>query len=184
MPVIPAQDPKILPMVVHPDKRLYTKSEMVGEVTDEIRRFFDQIIEVIKYHGNAVGLAGVQVGIMKQIFVSDIDYFLKNFPDASISDPSVKGLYCFADPVVLEESEEKVTNDEGCMSLPGVRVDITRPKKVKIKFKNYNNEEKIVEVTGYLAANFLHEIDHCNGITLLSNLSPLKKSMQIKKLEK
>lgn len=184
MPVIPAKDKNILPIVVHPDQRLYTQSEKVGEVTDEIRKLFDQILECCKYHDNAVGLAGTQVGIMKHLFVSDIDYFLKNFPDASISDPSIRGYYCFADAEVIEASPEMNTQDESCMSLPGVRVPIDRPKWIKFKFKNYNNEEKVAEATGYLVANIMHEIDHCNGITLFNHMSYLKKSMQLKKLEK
>lgn len=184
MPSIPALDSHILDLVVHPDKRLYTQSEKVGEVDESVKKLFDQVLEAVKYHDNAVGLAGVQLGIMKHIFVSDIDYFLKNSEDSSISDPTITGLYCIADCEILEASDEMMTNEEACMSLPGVYAPITRSNKIKVKFRNYDNEEKIAVVTGYLAANFMHEIDHCNGKTLFNHMSPLRKSMQLKKLEK
>lgn len=184
MPEIISTDPNIPNMVVHPDPRLYQVADKVEGVDDEIRSDVEKMTAALKQH-DGIGLGGPQIGIMKQIAICCIDYFLKIDKESWISDETLDKEYCvLLNPEVIEVSDEMMTNKEGCLSLPGVYVPISRPKKVKIKFRDMEWKEHMVEVNGFLAANFQHEIDHVNGITLISKLSGLKKAMQIKKLEK
>jgi len=184
MPEIVSSNPAIPNMVVHPDKRLYQVCEKVEKIDDEIKADIKKIMAAIK-HYDGVGLGAPQIGIMKQIAVCCIDYFKRIDKESWISDDTLDGEYCvLLNPEVIEFSSEMMVNNEGCLSLPGVYIGVERPKEVKIKYMDIHGKEKLIEVRGFLAANFQHEVDHINGITLLSNLSGLKKSMQIKKLDK
>lgn len=184
MPEIISSNPNIPNLVVHPDERLYQPCEEIKKITDEVRKDAQKMIDATKYY-EGIGIGGPQIGIMKKIAICCIGYFEKIDKESWISDDSIDKDYCvLLNPKIIEESEELMTNDEGCLSLPGVRVDVTRPKKIKVKFMDLEGKNREVEVKGYLAANFQHEIDHINGVTLISKLSGLKKSIQIKKIAK
>jgi len=184
MPEIISSDPKVPNMVVHPDERLYQECEKVESIDDEIKGDVKNMMLALQ-HYDGVGLGAPQIGIMKRIAICCIDYFLKIDKESWISDDTLDKKYCvLLNPEVVEASDEIMTNKEGCLSLPGVYIDVKRPKNVKIKFMDMNGDEKLVEVKGFLAANFQHEVDHINGITLFSKMSSMKKSMQNKKLAK
>jgi peptide deformylase len=87
-------------------------------------------------------------------------------------------------PEIINCSKEQSVYYEGCLSFPEMRADVKRPQSVKVKYLDYDGEEKFLEAQGLLATCVQHEIDHLNGITFVDHLSKLKKEIILKKLRK
>ena len=85
-------------------------------------------------------------------------------------------------PEIIEESQEIVELEEGCLSIPGIYKRVKRPEKVKVKYLNENGKEIIEELDGIWARVFQHELDHLNGVLFIDKLSPLNKRLIAKKL--
>ena len=120
-------------------------SRPVKEVTPKIVTLIDDMLDTM-YEAMGVGLAAPQVGILKRIVVIDIG----------------EGPIILINPEILETSGEQ-TGDEGCLSVPGMAGQVTRPNYVKVKALDVNMEEQILEGEGLLARAFCHEIDHLDG---------------------
>lgn len=129
------------------DDILRKKCKEVKEMTDRTRTLIDDMFDTM-YEANGVGLAGPQVGILKQIVVIDI----------GDDDPLV-----LINPEIIEQSGEQ-TGDEGCLSLPGKVGTVTRPNYVKCQAFNENMETVIIEGTELKARAICHELDHLKGI--------------------
>jgi peptide deformylase len=87
-------------------------------------------------------------------------------------------------PEIVEFSDEKVIEQEGCLSVPDFYEEVERPVNILVKYLDLQEKEHIDEVTGYLARVMQHEIDHLNGILFYQRLSPLKKTLSKNKLNK
>ncbi|WP_055071015.1 peptide deformylase [Clostridium massiliamazoniense] len=133
---------------IEDDEILRKKSKEVKEITPRIEILVKDMIETM-YHNDGVGLAAVQVGILKRIFVVDIQ-----------DDTGVK---VFINPEILEKSGEEL-GPEGCLSLPGERDEVKRATYVKIKAQDIEGKEFILEATELLARAIQHEYDHLDGI--------------------
>ena len=166
-----------LEVLTAPDPRLSTKAKPVEAVDDNVRKFMDDMLETM-YADHGVGLAANQVGVLQRIIVLD----LKDDDD----NERPKGFYplFLANPEILETSEEMVEAEEGCLSVPGQRISVTRPEKIKVRFLNYNNKSQEIETGGWLARALQHEIDHLDGKLTFDYLSKLKKSVVLRKLAK
>ena len=173
----------ILPLVLYPDKRLTEVSVPIESVDDKAREHFDQLAAGMIYY-EGCGLAGVQLGIMRKMFVVDYDHMLKYDKEIDPSrTPLGKPLY-MANAEILEKSEDQYEFNDACLSLPGVSGLISRAARVKVKYLDYNNREQVIAVSGLLAFCIQHEEDHTNGKLLLSYFSPLKRRLAINRLEK
>ena len=128
------------------DAILTKECRRVEKMTPKIRELIDDMMDTM-YDAYGVGLAAPQVGILKQIVVIDV----------TGEDP-----YVLINPEILETSGSQ-TGDEGCLSLPGMSVTVTRPNYVKVKAYNENMEEYILEGTELLARAICHETDHLHG---------------------
>jgi len=124
------------------------------------------------YKAPGIGLAAIQVGILKRIVVIDISKEEKKNP------------LFLVNPEIIYKSKNTSVYEEGCLSLPGQFAEIERPAECHIKYIDYNGKEKKLETKGLLATCIQHEIDHLNGILFIDYLSKLKKDMIIKKLVK
>ena len=166
-----------LEVLTAPDPRLSTKAKPVDAVNDNVRKFMDDMLETM-YADHGVGLAANQVGVLQRIIVLD----LKDDDD----NERPKGFYplFLANPEILETSEEMVEAEEGCLSVPGQRISVTRPEKIKVRFLNYHNVAQEIETGGWLARALQHEIDHLDGKLTFDYLSKLKKSVVLRKLAK
>ena len=172
---------KSLKVIHEPDPRLRQKSELVAEVNDEIRSFIDDMVRTM-HDENGVGLAAVQVGVLKRIVVIDHDWIIK---ERDKSDMPLLGTFLFMiNPKIVRISGDKAKRDEGCLSFPGVYCEIERPAEVEVEYLDYNGKEQKIIAEGLLSACIQHEIDHTNGVVFLDYLSPLKRKMMVKKLEK
>lgn len=127
------------------DEILEKKSRMVEVINDKIIELLDDMVETL-YENNGAGLAAPQVGILKRIIVVDVG----------------EGLIELINPEIIETRGE-ITDDEGCLSIPGMVGTVTRPEYVKIRGLNRQGEMTTYEGTEMLARAFCHEVDHLNG---------------------
>ena len=126
---------------------LEKKAKKVKEVTPRIRELVEDMFETM-YHDYGVGLAAPQVGMLKRIFVIDIDG---------------ENPYVFINPEILETSGEQ-TGDEGCLSLPGKTGTVTRPQMVKVRAWDLDMNEFVLEAEDLPARAVCHENDHLDGV--------------------
>ena len=99
-------------------------------------------------------------------------------------DKEKKDPFYFVNPEIVWKSENLVSYEEGCLSVPNQFAEIDRPKKCEVEYLDYNGNKKILRAEGLLATCIQHEMDHLEGILFIDYLSKLKKSMIIKKLSK
>jgi len=159
-------------ILTEPDPFLRQKSVKVDEVNDEIRSLMDDMLETM-YAAPGIGLASIQIGFPKRVIVIDLS-----------RDDEKKNPFYFVNPEIITNSDNNAAYEEGCLSVPGQFAEINRPDKCKVKYLDYNGNEKILDAEGLLATCIQHEIDHLEGILFIDHLSKLKKSMIIKKLSK
>ncbi|MGB1546923.1 MAG: peptide deformylase [Alphaproteobacteria bacterium] len=162
----------ILPILTAPDPRLKLKSKPVEKVDDEIRCLMDDMLETM-YAAPGVGLAAPQVGVTKRVLVVDVA------KEGETPNPMK-----LANPEVLWTSEEEAVYEEGCLSLPEQFAEVTRPAKARIRYLDYENEIREIELEGLLATCIQHEIDHLEGILFVDHLSMLKRNIILRKLSK
>ena len=159
-------------ILTEPDPFLRQKSKKVEQVNDEIRTLMDDMLETM-YNAPGIGLAAIQVGEPKRVIVIDL----------SREDEKKNPLY-FVNPELITNSDNNAAYEEGCLSVPGQFAEISRPDKCKVKYLDYNGNEKILDTEGLLATCIQHEMDHLEGILFIDYLSKLKKNMIVKKLSK
>ena len=159
-------------IVIEPDPILRKKSKTIEKVDDELRILLDDMLETM-YAAPGIGLAAVQIGILKRLIVIDIS-----------KDKEKKNPLFLINPEIISLSNKTTIYEEGCLSLPGHFAEIERPAECQIKFIDYEGKEKELKADGLLATCIQHEVDHLNGILFVDYLSKLKKDMIIKKLIK
>ena len=159
-------------ILVYPAEPLKAVAEPVEEVTDEIRELIDDMAETM-YAAPGVGLAANQVGVKKRVAVIDVD------------DPESgrDGLLVMVNPQITAR-EGDLEWEEGCLSFPGVHVDVQRSAKLTLEALDRNGVPYTVEAEGLLAVAIQHETDHLNGVTLADKVSFLKRKMILRELQK
>ena len=159
-------------IVIEPDPILREKSENLEIVNAETKKLMDDMLETM-YAAPGIGLAAVQIGILKRLIVIDIS-----------KDEKKKDPLFLINPVILKSSKKTSTYEEGCLSLPGQFAEIERPAECLLKYIDLSGKEKELKAEGLLSTCIQHEVDHLNGILFIDYLSKLKKDMIIKKLIK
>ena len=169
---------KILPLILEPSSLLHQVSETVTRVDDEIRNLAEKLISTMQHH-QGLGLAAVQVGVLKRVIAV-------NIINASREDGKPlnlkEGPMILVNPKIIEQSDDKKTYAEGCLSFGHIYPEIKRANKVKVKYLDLDGKEKFLEVSDHIISACLqHEIDHTNGIVFLDRLSKIKKEFMMKK---
>jgi len=161
----------IYPIVKYGDPVLEKSAATITEFNDELRKLAEDMFESM-YAAHGVGLAAPQIGIAKRIAVIDVTF--KEDPNAKI---------VLVNPEIVH-TEGKQSSNEGCLSLPEFRENVTRPMKVTARAQDLNG--KTIEVTGeeLLARALLHETDHLNGKLFISHISALKRDLIKRKIRK
>ena len=159
-------------ILTEPDPILRKKCESLETVDIETKKLMDDMLETM-YAAPGIGLAAVQVGILKRLVVIDI----------SKEEEKRQPLF-LVNPEIIYRSKETSVYEEGCLSLPGQFAEVERPSECTIKYIDYYGKKKDLKADGLLATCIQHEIDHLNGILFIDYLSKLKKDMIIKKLVK
>ena len=179
---------KLLPLVIAPDPLLKKISKPVEKVDDALRQLMKEMLNTM-YSERGIGLAAVQVGVLKRILVIDVNYKITEHDHQhhhhcdGIHVTDTKPRY-FINPEIIEFSKENASYNEGCLSFPGARSEVRRPQKVKVKFLDYHGKEQLEEMDGLLATCIQHEIDHLNGITFVDHISKLKRDVILNKMKK
>ena len=155
-----------------PDPLLRKVSEPVLKVDTEVKKLMDDMLETM-YAAPGIGLAAVQIGILKRAIVIDL----------SKEDGKRNPLF-LVNPEITFKSKEFTTYEEGCLSIPNQFAEVKRPSECKINFLDYNGKKNELHAQGLLATCIQHEIDHLNGILFIDYLSKLKKDLILKKTKK
>jgi len=159
----------MLSILEFPDPRLRTRAAPVTSFDAKLKQFVADMLETM-YAANGVGLAATQVNVHQRVLVADMSDE-RNQPLALIN------------AQILEKDGSQVYQ-EGCLSFPGLYADVTRALKVKVKAQDVTGQEIVVEAEGPLAVCIQHEMDHLEGKVFVDYLSPLKRSLLLKRLEK
>ena len=162
----------ILPIIIAPDPRLAKPAKPVAKIDDSVRRLMADMLETM-YLAPGIGLAAPQVGQLKRVIVVDC---------AKAEEKPLP--YKMANPEILWQSEELLTNNEGCLSLPEHYADVTRPAEVRVRYLDEQNEIRELHAKGLLATCIQHEIDHLEGTLFVDHISALKRNIILRKLRK
>ena len=162
----------IRPILTAPDPRLKAVSEPVGKVDDSIRKLVADLIDSM-YEANGIGLAAVQIGVPKRVLVMDLAQ------QEGKKDPKA-----YINPKILWASDEKVTTEEGCLSVPDIWDDVKRPARIRAEYQDEHGKKHAIEADGLFACCLQHEMDHLDGVLFIDHISRLKRSMALKKLAK
>ena len=149
---------------------LRQQSAAVRTVDDEVRRLVDDLFDTMRA-AKGVGLASNQIGVARRVAVVDV------------GDEAPPPLVLI-NPVILERSDEDETAEEGCLSIPEIFGDVTRPARVVVEALDRDGNTFRAEAHGYKARAIQHEIDHLDGILFLDHLSAVKRNLLLSKWKK
>jgi peptide deformylase len=160
----------ILPVIVYGDPILRKVAEPIGPDYPGLAQFLDDFWETM-YYADGVGLAAPQVGRSIRLFVVDAS-------SGAEEDPSLANFKkVFINPEIVAYSGDPWSMEEGCLSLPEIRENVTRPDQIRIKYQDENFVEHDGVFTGFAARIVQHEFDHLEGRMFVDYLSPLKKKL-------
>ncbi|MDR0423747.1 MAG: peptide deformylase [Rickettsiales bacterium] len=169
-----------LEIIKVPNRLLKQKSVDILIVDDEIKKLADDMMETM-YSAKGVGLAGVQVGVLKNIIVIDVEQTKGGTEEEKVE---MRKPLIFINPVIVWKSQETEKMEEGCLSIPFSRAEIQRHLKIKINYQDLDGLKQELDADGYLAHALQHEIDHTKGICFIDYLSKLKRDLIIDKVKK
>jgi peptide deformylase len=158
-----------LTILEFPDPRLRTQAQPVSVFDAALKKLVADMFETM-YAAPGVGLAATQVDVHRQLLVADM------------SENSDQPLVLI-NPRILEKDGEQVYQ-EGCLSFPGIYADVDRALHVKVAAQDVDGKEFVLDVQGPLAVCIQHEMDHLVGKLFVDHLSPLKRSLLLKRMEK
>jgi len=162
-------------IIVLPDKRLRLVSTPVDQVTSEVRKLADDMLETM-YDAPGIGLAAIQIAVPQRIVTMDL---AKRENDEDKPQPRV-----FINPEIIAHSDELSVYNEGCLSIPEYYEDVERPARVRIRYLDLDGKLQEEDADGLFATCIQHEIDHLNGVLFVDYLSKLKRDRVLKKFTK
>ncbi|MCS6812272.1 MAG: peptide deformylase [Cyanobacteria bacterium] len=148
------------PLKVHQlgDRVLRQTAKRVSKVDDELRTLVREMLQTM-YSQNGIGLAAPQIAIQKQLLVIDCQ------PDEATTPPLV-----MINPVINQVSDDLAVDQEGCLSIPGVFLDVRRPEIIDVSFKDEHGRPQRMMASGLLARVIQHEMDHLNGVLFVDRV--------------
>ncbi|PZO44070.1 MAG: peptide deformylase [Leptolyngbya sp.] len=148
------------PLEIHTlgDRALRQPAKRVAKVDDEIRALVREMLQTM-YSADGIGLAAPQVAVNKQLLVVDID------PEDAVNQPLV-----LVNPKIIRVSKELATGQEGCLSIPGVYLDVVRPVALEVSYKDENGRPQKLQANDLLARCILHEMDHLTGVLFVDRV--------------
>ena len=159
-------------IITVPDETLRKISDPIENVGINEKKLINDLFETM-YKSNGIGLAAVQVGILKRILVIDV----------STKEEKKKPL-SFINPKIKKMSNETSTYEEGCLSIPDTFIEIERPKICEVEYIDIDGKLKNLKCEGLLSTCLQHEINHLDGKLIIDHLSKLKRDMIIRKISK
>ena len=159
-------------IITVPDEILKKISKPVEKIGINEKKLIKDLFDTM-YQSNGIGLAAVQVGILKRILVVDVS-----------SKEETKSPMSFINPVIKKFSSKTSIYEEGCLSIPDTFIEIERPKVCEVEYIDLNGKKKLLKCDGLLSTCLQHEINHLEGKLIIDNLSKLKRDFIIKKITK
>ncbi|MGA0384131.1 MAG: peptide deformylase [Flavobacteriaceae bacterium] len=174
----------ILPIIAYGDPVLKRKALPISESYEGLEQLIESMWETM-YHAHGVGLAAPQIGKSIRLFVIDGSPFADD-EDATPSDQLVLKTFkkVFINAEMITEEGDDFSFTEGCLSIPDIREDVTRPSVIRLRYLDENFIEHVEEYSGLAARIIQHEYDHIEGILFTDKLSPLKKRLIKGRLDK
>jgi len=160
----------LMPILHHPDPRLRIKARPVVDFGPSLQKLVDDMFETM-YDAPGVGLAATQVGVDLRLAVMDAG--------EETREPVV-----MINPEILGYSEETVTTEEGCLSIPELYYEVARPAEVTVRYTDLDGKEVERHASDRLAICIQHELDHLDGVLYIDYLSRLKRDRVLKKFQK
>ncbi|WP_238371595.1 peptide deformylase [Heliomarina baculiformis] len=160
-------------ILIHPDPRLKKVCAPVEDMSDELRKLADDMLETM-YDAPGIGLAAPQIGVLSRLIVLDC---VKEEGEAP------RPMVMF-NPEVTASSEETSVYEEGCLSIPEQYAEVTRPAEVEVSWLDRDGKLQKAGFDGLWATCVQHEIDHLNGKLFIDYLKPMKRQMITRKMVK
>lgn len=148
------------------DPVLREKCREVDQVDSEVSNLIDDMMETLGSAPGRAGLAASQVGVLKRLFVYDIGY----------------GPRCLINPEMIETDNE-ITCEEGCLSIPGVSISIPRFERIKVRCQTPSGHNIVVESRGFTAQVMQHECDHLEGVMIIDRCDPEDKKKALEEYQ-
>ncbi|KAE9628950.1 peptide deformylase [Parasedimentitalea maritima] len=160
-------------ILIHPDPRLKKVCAPVTDITDDLRKLADDMLETM-YDAPGIGLAAPQIGIMDRIIALDC---------VKEEGETPRPLVMF-NPVIVASSDETNVYEEGCLSIPEQYGEVTRPKVVDVEWMDRDGNAQRETFDDLWATCVQHEIDHLQGKLFIDYLKPLRRQMITRKMQK
>ena len=161
------------PILIHPDPRLKKVCAPVSDLSDDLRKLADDMLETM-YDAPGIGLAAPQIGVMDRLIVLDC---VKE--DGEQPRPMV-----MFNPEIVASSDETNVYEEGCLSIPEQYAEVKRPKLVDVRWIDRDGNEQSETFDDLWATCVQHEIDHLNGKLFIDYLGPMRRQMITRKMQK
>lgn len=165
----------ILPIYLYGQPVLREEAKDVSADYPELKKLVDDMFETM-YNADGVGLAAPQVGLSLRMFVIDASVLADDFPECE----GFKRV--MINPEIVEYSEEEISLEEGCLSLPGIHEKVSRAKTIRISYMDVEFKECEEEISGFAARVVQHEYEHLEGHVFIDNISGIRKQMNKGKL--
>jgi peptide deformylase len=163
---------RLLPILIAPHPTLKAKARVVADPDADLVRDLIPRMFATMYKAPGIGLAAPQVDVRLRVIVIDLARDDKREPLTLVN------------PEVMAASTDRATREEGCLSLPNMYAEVTRPARIKVRYLDQTGVRRELEADGLLAACVQHEIDHLDGVLFVDHLSALKRSMIMRRLAK
>jgi len=165
----------ILPIYTYGNSVLRKISEPINNDYPNLNLLITNMFQTM-YHAEGVGLAAPQVGLAIRLLVIDLEPLKED-------DPELGAFKCvMINPQIIDRSEEVVSAEEGCLSIPGIHESVSRPENIKIKYLDADFKEHTDEFEGFKARVVQHEYDHLEGNLFTDKVSPIRRQLLKSKL--
>lgn len=165
----------ILPIYLYGQPVLRKEAEALSASYPELKQLEADMFETM-YHAEGVGLAAPQVGLSIRLLVIDADVLAEDYPEC-------KGFKrTMINPVFLEKSEETISLDEGCLSLPGIHEKVARSKRIRVRYFDTDFQAHEETLEGFAARVVQHECEHLAGHVFIDNISAIRRQLNKSKL--
>ena len=159
-------------IITVPNETLKKISQPLEKVSTNEKKLINDLFDTM-YASKGIGLAAVQIGVLKRILVVDL----------STKDEKRDPL-SFINPIIKKVSNETSIYEEGCLSIPDTFIEIERPKLCTVEYIDIEGKKKILECDGLLSTCLQHEVNHLDGKLIIDHLSKLKREIIVKKISK
>lgn len=165
------------------DAVLHEKARPIERVTDEVRRFVDDMAETM-YAANGLGLAANQVGDLRRVLVIDVTDADEPREQRRKTTEREHNLEAYLNAEILESSTEDGSYSEGCLSIPGIEGDVYRPLRIRMRWMDLDGNAHDEWLDGMRARVLQHEVDHLDGVLFVDRLGAVKRRLLAGKLNR